>query len=111
LVTLGLNYSMKRMACLLQCGEAVRDLFPPQVLPSWRRRLEDMAYYFYRRKEERNARLALAAAVALGGAGDGGQAEVSDHPFLLALVEKTLEESSREQEAGQEGTRIVVPGR
>ena len=91
--------------------EAVRDLFPPEVLPSWRRRLEDMAYYFYRRKEERNARLALAAAVALGGAGDGGQAEVSDHPFLLALVEKTLEESSREQEAGQEGARIVVPGR
>lgn len=91
--------------------EAVRDLFPTEVLPSWRRRLEDMAYYFYRRKEEHNARLALAAAVALGGAGNGGPDEVSDHPFLLALVEKALEESRRQQEAGHEGARIVVPGR
>ncbi|MEW6546857.1 MAG: hypothetical protein AB1446_08080 [Bacillota bacterium] len=102
-------------------GEAVRELFPPESLSSWRRRLEDMAYYFYRRKEERNARLALAAALALGagqdkaadgpGPGEAASAEIDSHPFLLALVEKSLQAASRHRETGEERGRIIVPRR
>lgn len=86
--------------------EAVRELFPPESIPSWRRRLEDMAYYFHRRDQQRNARLALRAAVALEpGAG------TDDHPLLLALVEKSLSlaAGAREEEGGER--RIIVPGR
>ncbi|MDI6894253.1 MAG: hypothetical protein QME70_06550 [Bacillota bacterium] len=91
--------------------DLVREVFPPEALPAWCRRLEDMAYYFYRRQEERNARLALAAALALGGGQDRPAGEATDHPFLLALAEKTLREWRQQKEAGEEGARIVVPGR
>lgn len=86
--------------------EAVRELFPAGSIPSWRRRLEDMAYYFHRRGEERNARLALRAAIAL----DPAQAP-DEHPLLLALVEKSLVLARPEQEEQGEQRRIIVPGR
>lgn len=86
--------------------EAVRELFPPGSIPSWRRRLEDMAYYFHRRGEERNARLALRAAIAL----DPAQPP-DDHPLLLALVEKCLVLARPEREEEGEQRRIIVPGR
>lgn len=84
--------------------EAARALFPPESLPSWRRRLEDMAYYFHRCQKLRPARLALSAALALG-------EDAGEHPFFLALVEKSLLEARRKADRPEGGGRIIVPGR
>lgn len=82
--------------------QAARELFPAESTAAWRRRLEDTAYYFYRRRQERHARLALAAALALEGV------DVGDHPFLVALVEKSLDAAAKQRESGEE-SRIIIP--
>jgi hypothetical protein len=61
-----------------------------------RRRLEEMAYIFWRTGRERSARLAVAAAFAIG---DG---PLNRHPFARALVEKSLELALEAERSGMD---------
>lgn len=80
---------------------AVAALFTAPVRERWRRRLEEVAYILLQRGSERNARRALAAALALDETAEhpvlGAPRPV--HPFLAALVEQAFER--RRQEAVQ----------
>jgi hypothetical protein len=84
---------------------AVAALFEGPARERWRRRLEEMAYIFLRRGSERNARRALAAAIALeetaGTTILGGPSTV--HPFLAALVTQAF--AMRRQAAGEQLVR------
>ncbi|MBA2449539.1 MAG: hypothetical protein H0V51_16085 [Chloroflexi bacterium] len=63
---------------------AVAELFTPTIRRALRRRLEETAYIFWKTDREPSARRAVAAAFALG---DG---PLNRHPFVRALVEKSL---------------------
>lgn len=94
--------------------QAVKELFPPEVAARWRRRLEDMAYYFHQRREERLARLALAAALALPeeprAGKEGEEVAWADHPFLQEVVARSVLAAEREEEEDEEDRpRIIVP--
>ncbi|HHY94892.1 MAG TPA: hypothetical protein GX513_07770, partial [Firmicutes bacterium] len=87
--------------------EAVAELFPPEKVPSWRRRLEDISYYFCQRKAETSARLALAAALALA---PDSKVPVEEHPLLQGMVARALRGSVQEEMNRPDRPRIVVPG-
>jgi hypothetical protein len=75
---------------------AIGELFTPNVRRAMRRRLEEMAYIFWRTGRERPARLAVAAAFAIG---DG---PLNRHPFARALVEKSLELALEAERSGMD---------
>ncbi len=74
--------------------QAVQELFPAEMRGRYRRRLEEMAYILWKKGEENEARVSLAAALALG-----GEARIlAPHPFLLELVKRSLGALLREEE-------------
>lgn len=64
---------------------AIDQIFTPPVRRAIRRRLEETAYAFWVTDRERSARRAVAAAFALG------EGPLTRHPFVRALVTKSLE--------------------
>ncbi len=66
--------------------QALSELFDQARKSLYRRRLEEMAYFLWKKGQESDAQLCLAAA--LGMETEGGL--LSTHPFLLELVKRTL---------------------
>jgi hypothetical protein len=90
--------------------QALREMFPAETRPSWRRRLEEMAYFLWQTSRPDAARRVLAAARALAASEFGAQGI----PFLEALVRRSLafhfaleEARAREERAS---SLIVTPG-
>jgi hypothetical protein len=91
----------------------IDELYPDAKRVTLRRRLEEMAYVFYRLEEEEFARLALSAAVSL----EKKETIFGANPFLKALVERSLmyfeqmvsqgEEPAKEEE--EDPPRIILP--
>lgn len=86
---------------------AIAALFDAPTCERWRRRLEEMAYVLLKRSHERDARRALAAALALERAPRSavlGGAAVA-HPLLAALVERAFARArqGREQQRLRRG--------
>ncbi|MDI6755382.1 MAG: hypothetical protein QME78_13435 [Thermodesulfobacteriota bacterium] len=74
--------------------QAVHELFDESKRMLYRRRLEEMAYYLWKAGQENEARMSLAAALAL-------QEEsrlLSPNPFLLELVKRSLSDRMKEEE-------------
>lgn len=73
---------------------AIVELFTPTIRRAMRRRLEETAYIFWQTDRERAARRAVAAAFAIG---DG---PLNRHPFVRAMVEKSLALALESQDQG-----------
>jgi hypothetical protein len=73
---------------------AIAELFSPPQRRAIRRRLEEIAYVFWKTGRERSARRAVAAAFALG---DGS---LSRHPLARAMAERSLEFALEVDRAG-----------
>ncbi|MBI2321157.1 MAG: hypothetical protein HYU88_03450 [Chloroflexi bacterium] len=90
----------QRQQTVTAVTRAIAALFDAPARERWRRRLEETAYVLLRRGSERNARRAVAAALALerppGGTVLGGEPSV--HPLLRALVERAFELRRHERE-------------
>jgi hypothetical protein len=78
-------------------GQAIRDLFTPAQRRALQRRLEETAYLFLRTERPQPAKLAVAAAVELA---DTDPVLLSRHPFVQALVDRSIELAIRAERAG-----------
>jgi len=82
--------------------QAVHDLFEGPRPLLYRRRLEEMAYILWKKGQENEARIALAAAAGM----EKESGILAPHPFLLELVKRSLssrleqEKEKKEQEPG-----------
>lgn len=80
--------------------QAIHDLFDESRRLLYRRRLEEMAYLLWKKGQENEARISLAAAVGM----EVGSGILAPHPFLLELVKRSLtallekEEKKKERE-------------
>lgn len=66
-------------------NDAIDKLFTPSVRRAHRRRLEEIAYVFWKTDRERQARQAVAAAFAIPDKGS-----LHSHPLIRAMVQKSL---------------------
>lgn len=73
---------------------AVSSIYPDSERARLKSRLEEMAYVFLKSEGEEYARLALAAALTL----DEGDSILAVNPFLMALMDRTLDLYSRAAE-------------
>jgi hypothetical protein len=82
--------------------QAVHDLFDGPQRLLYRRRLEEMAYILWKRKQESEARMALATAAGM----EKESGILTPHPFLMELVKRSLssrleeEKEKKEQDPG-----------
>ena len=79
---------------------AIDALFTPEQRRAIRRRLEEVAWVFWQTGRERAARQAVAAAFGLS------QGSLTRHPFVRALVEKSLELALEAARAGIDPARL-----
>ena len=77
--------------------QAIREYFTPPRRRALRRRLEETAYIFLRTARPHQARLALAAAVELA---DTDPLLLPRHPFVRALVHRSIELAIKAARAG-----------
>lgn len=82
--------------------DAVADLLPPRALPGMRRRLEETAYIFLRTDREAEARRAVAAAVTI----EEERPLRPPHPFLRAMVERSIDIALRVERSEFEPVRL-----
>lgn len=82
---------------------AIEALFTPERRRAVRRRLEEVAWVFWQTGRERAARQAVAAAFPIE---DGPSTR---HPFVRALVEKSLELALEARRAGLDMARLRHP--
>jgi GNAT superfamily N-acetyltransferase len=75
-------------------ASAIDAVAPPPVRRGLARRLEEAAYYFLRTERPRQARQALAAARRLA------EGATTQHPLLVAMVERSLELATQAETAG-----------
>ncbi|MBW1996690.1 MAG: hypothetical protein JRJ29_01860 [Deltaproteobacteria bacterium] len=68
-------------------AEGVSKIYPLARRKTLKRRLEEMAFVFFKKGEEQCARIALAAALSL----DEDDTIFGANPFLMALVERSIE--------------------
>jgi len=71
--------------------EAIEEIFTPERLLLYRRRLEEMAYFLWRTERTDQARLALAVALSLEGL---NERELREHPFIRQLLDRSLQSAS-----------------
>ena len=83
--------------------EAVKDLLPPVQRAGLKRRLEETAYIFLRTEREADARRAVQAAVTI----EEDRPLRPPHPFLRALVERSLRIAIEVERAAFEPTRLA----
>lgn len=82
--------------------QAAREIFDEKRRLLYRRRLEEMAYVLWKKGQQNEARISLAAAVGL----EEESGLLSPHPFLFELVKRSLtihlarEEKKKEEELG-----------
>ncbi len=87
--------------------QALQELFPPERRQRYRRRLEETAYVLWQKGQEGEARVSVAAALALG----EESRILTPHPFLLELVKRSIDTMLREEEAKrkEEPSLVVKP--
>ncbi|UCC66494.1 MAG: hypothetical protein JSW32_00675 [Deltaproteobacteria bacterium] len=89
--------------------EALRELFPEEKRLRWKRRLEEMAYILWKMGKEREASVALSAAVDLKTPFN----PIEPNPFIWTLLVKSiyslLETHLVEKEKEQKTSLIVTP--
>jgi len=87
--------------------QAVHDLFDGPRRLLYRRRLEEMAYILWKKGQENETRVALAAAAGM----DKESGILAPHPFLMELVKRSLSSLLEEEkeEKGQEPGFIIKP--
>src|SRR5579884_2581324 len=78
-------------------GQVIRDLFTPAYRRGLQRRLEETGYIFLRTERPTEAKLAVAAAVELA---DTDPILLPRHPFVRALVERSIELAIQADRAG-----------
>lgn len=87
--------------------QAVEELFPRERRVLFRRRLEEMAYVFWKSGKESEAQMCFVAA--LGMESEGGI--LSIHPFLFEMVKRSLtvllEEETKKQ--SKDGDLLIKP--
>jgi hypothetical protein len=87
--------SQERVEAVL--GEAIRRVVTPKVRHGLKRRLEEAAYVFLRTERQRQARLAVGAAVGVEEASTSplllqqSALRLDQHPFIRALMARNLE--------------------
>ena len=88
-------------------NDAAEELFNEERRLLYKRRLEDAAYIIYKLGREEEAKICLAAALAL----KNENITSSHHPFLLELVKKSLSSAiwEEEQKARENPSFIVKP--
>jgi hypothetical protein len=74
--------------------QAIDELFDESRRLLYRRRLEEMAYLLWKKGQENEARMSLAAAVGM----EAGSGILAPHPFLLELVKRSLTALLEEEE-------------
>lgn len=88
--------------------QAVSELFDEPRRLLYRRRLEEMAYFFWKKGMENEARMSLAAAAGM----EKESGMLSTHPFLMVLVKRSLALFAEEEERKKkekESELIVKP--
>ena len=87
--------------------QAVHDLFDGPRRLLYRRRFEEMAYILWKKGQENETRVALAAAAGM----DKESGILAPHPFLIELVKRSLSSLLEEEkeEKGQEPGFIIKP--
>lgn len=83
--------------------EALGEILSPRELHGLRRRLEETAYIFLASDREPDARRAVAAAVTI----EEARPLRTPHPFLRALLERSLDIAQRLQRTGFEPVRLT----
>ena len=87
--------------------DAIRELLSPRELHGLRRRLEETAYIFLRTGRTQDARRAVAAAVTI----EEERPLRPPHPFVRALVERSLRIGLEVERSGYEPARLArAPG-
>jgi len=87
--------------------EAIRELLTPKELRGLRRRLEETAYIFLRTDRQPDARRAVAAAVTI----EEERPLRPPHPFVRALIERSLRIGLEVERSGYEPARLArAPG-
>ncbi|MEW6614375.1 MAG: hypothetical protein AB1401_02740 [Thermodesulfobacteriota bacterium] len=88
-------------------NDAADELFNEERRLLYKRRLEESAYIIYKLGKEKDARICLAAALALMSEGIPS----SHHPFLLELVKRSLSSAiwEEEQKARENPSFIIKP--
>lgn len=84
--------------------QAVQELFDEPRRLLYRRRLEEMAYFLWKKGKQREAQLSLAAATGL--AKESGL--LYAHPFLLELVKRSLSGLKRDEEKKKERESSLI---
>jgi hypothetical protein len=93
---------------------AVREALTPELRVALRRRLEEVACWFLHQRRRRQAEQAVAAAVAIEHASTsrlvvpGGAPRIEGHPFLRALMRRSLDVSVYAEESGDEEDRASL---
>jgi hypothetical protein len=82
--------------------QAIRDLVTPTVRRALQRRLEETAYLFWATDRREQAKRAVAAAVELA---DRDPLLLPRHPFVRALVERSIELAIQAERAGIDPSR------
>jgi hypothetical protein len=92
--------------------KAVSEFFPDSKRALYKNRLEEMAYVFLKEEDEPYARICLAAAASL----NETSPLLGTSPFLMALVDRTLDMFQKDMEIGDEAaplhndsTSIIIP--
>lgn len=83
--------------------EAIAELLPPPALRGLRRRLEETAYVFLQTNRELDARRSVAAAATI----EEERPLRRPHPFLLAMLQRSIEIALQVQERGRQPVRLV----
>jgi len=85
--------------------QAVHDLFDQGRRALYRRRLEEMAHILWKKGKENEARMSLAAAIAM----NGESHLLSPHPFLLELVKRSFQiHVSEEKEKHEKEPELII---
>lgn len=89
--------------------QTVKELFDEKRRLLFRRRLEEMAYFLWKKGDEHSARISLAAGLAL----TTEDKFLSPHPFLIELVKRTVlavqAENQQEKRKENTGGLIIKP--
>jgi hypothetical protein len=89
--------------------QTVRELFDEKRRLLFRRRLEEMAYVLWKKRDEAGAKISVAAGLGL----TAEDKLLFPHPFLIELVKRTVlalrEEARREKEKEKAGGLIIQP--
>jgi hypothetical protein len=86
-------------------GQAIRELFTPALRRGLQRRLEETGYIFLQSERPLQARLAVAAAVEIA---DSDPIVLPRHPFVRAIVERSIELVIQALRAGMDPSRLDV---